>query len=191
MRKRIFLTCFLFLITACAYLGYVKDPFVDIPNFYKVDHRLWRGGYPSEAGLQELQEQGVGTIINLCGETDELIKEKIFAKSHDIKFYQLPMSVYQRPEDSQVLKFLEIVLTPENQPVFVHCRSGRDRTGAMVAVYRVIAYHWGPKEAYKEAKRLGFWPYHGEGELKNFIHQLKDKTIYFEKGKELIDEEQN
>ncbi|MCD6402534.1 hypothetical protein J7L36_01625 [bacterium] len=55
-------------------------------------------------------------------------------------FYNIPLSVYKKPTDKQVIKFLKIVLDKKNQPVFLHCESERERTGAFVAVYRVIVY---------------------------------------------------
>lgn len=168
-------------VTGCGYLSYLKDPFVDIPQFVQVDERLYRGGAPNEAGLRLIKEKGIKTVISLQGVSDTQQAEKELVESLGMKFVSLPMSVDERPGDEAILTFLETVLTPDDAPVFVHCASGRDRTGAVVAVYRVTFNEWGPKEAYKEAKKYGFWPYKGEYALKNFIHQLKDKKIYFEK----------
>ena len=187
MRKAI-LWLSLFFICGCAYLGYLKDPFVDIPNFYQVDHAVYRGGQPNQDGLKKIKSLGIKTVISLRGENEESSQERELVKALGMNFYNLPMSVYKRPEDDQVIAFLEIVLNRDNQPVFVHCTSGRDRTGAIIAMYRVLVSGLTIKQAYKEAKRLGFWPYRGEAELKNFIHQLKDKRIYFEKVKEIKDE---
>lgn len=184
MKKNIIWLSLLF-ISGCAYLGYLKDPFVDIPNFYQVDDILYRGGQPKQEGLKRLRSLGIRTVISLRGENKELFQERESVKALGMNFYNLPMSVYKRPSDDQILTFLEIVLDKENQPVFVHCEAGRDRTGAIVAMYRVVVSGLTIKQAYKEAKRLGFWPYRGEvPELKNFIHQLKDKGIYFKKAKE-------
>ena len=186
--KKIILGFSLFFICGCAYLGYLKDPFVDIPNFYQVDDILYRGGQPSQEGLNKLVSLGIKTVISLRGANEEQLQEIKLVKVLGMNFYNLPMSIYERPSDDQVLTFLEIVLTKDNQPVFLHCTSGRDRTGAMVAMYRVLVSGLTIKQAYKEAKRLGFWPYRGEAELKNFIHQLKDKRIYFEKAALLLNE---
>jgi protein tyrosine/serine phosphatase len=184
--KRIILGLSILFISGCAYLGYLKDPFVDIPNFYQVDDILYRGGQPNQEGFKKLKSQGIKTIISLRGEDEELNQERQLAEALSINFYNLPMSVYKRPSDEQVLTFLGIVLNKDNQPVFIHCTSGRDRTGAIVAMYRVVVSGLTIKQAYKEAKALGFWPYRGEvPELKNFIHQLKDKKIYFQKAREL------
>jgi len=60
------------------------------------------------------------------------------------------------PEDEDVLAFLRIVTDPANQPVFVHCREGEDRTGMMVAVYRMVVQDWPKDKAMAEMKRMGF-----------------------------------
>ncbi len=185
MFKKLFFCLSLSILCGCAYLGYLKDPFVDIPNFYQVDEILYRGGQPNQEGWNKLKSLGIKTVISLRGKDGESLQEEELVKSLGMQFYNLPMSVYKRPTDKQVIAFLEIILTKDNQPVFVHCSSGRDRTGAMIAMYRVLVSGLTIKQAYNEAKRFGFWPYRGDAELKNFIHQLKDKKIYFETVEEL------
>ena len=41
------------------------------------------------------------------------------------------------PENEDVVRAMKVILTPEYQPVFVHCQAGKDRTGLFVAVYRI------------------------------------------------------
>ncbi len=183
--KIISICLILIFISGCAYLGYFRDPFVDIPNFYQVDEKLYRGGQPKPAGFQKLKSLGIKTVISLRRKNEKTYNEENTLKNLGINFYNLPMSVYTRPSDEQILSFLETVLNKNNQPVFLHCESGRDRTGAIVAMYRVVISGLTIKQAYKEAKNMGFWPYRGEAELKNFVHQLKDKKIFFEKTQEL------
>lgn len=173
------------LISGCAYLNYVKDPFTDIPNFHKVTETLYRGGQPKNTGFENLKKIGIKTVLSLRRETNESNSEKSLISGLEMNFHNIPLSIYKRPTDEQSLQFLEIILNPKNQPVFVYCKSGRDRAGAMIALYRVVVEQKGPKEAYKEAKNFGFWPYRGTNELKTFIHQLRDKKIFFIKAKEL------
>jgi len=185
MKKFIFLT--FILIFGCTYLRYLEVPWVDIPNFCQVDERIFRGGRPTKEGFKKLKLLGVKTVVSLRGEDKATLEDRKIATELGFKFYNIPLSVYRKPTDKEVIRFLEIVLNKENKPLFVYCQSGRDRTGAMIALYRVVVCNWQPKQAYKEAKRLGFWPYYGDAELKKFIHQLKDKKIYFKKAKELLD----
>jgi protein tyrosine/serine phosphatase len=180
--KRIIPLCLFFIIlSGCAYLGYLKDPFTDIPAFSSVNERLYRGGYPKPAGYARLRAMGIKTIINLSNDTGKRYAyEQKIAQEYGINLIRIPLSVYEWPEDEKVLTFLKAVLAPENQPVFVHCTSGRDRTGAMIAVYRVVVEGVTIKNAYKEAANHGFWPYKGEVVLKKYIHQLKDRKVFFE-----------
>ncbi|HIE43548.1 MAG TPA: hypothetical protein EYP78_01965 [Candidatus Omnitrophica bacterium] len=174
------------LIGGCAYLTYLQHPFTEIPNFHQVDEYLFRGGRPKEEGFRKLASLGIKTLISLKEDERKIGQDKRRASGLGFKFYNIPLSVYKMPTDNDVFKFLEIVLNKENQPVFVYCSNGKDRVGAMVALYRVVVCGWQPKQAYKEAKHFGFWPYYGEAELKKFIHQLKDKKIYFEKAREYL-----
>jgi uncharacterized protein (TIGR01244 family) len=177
---------FFIVLYGCSYIGYLKDPFVEIPQFHKVNENLYRGGQPTEEGFKKIKSLGIKTVISLRGENEELHQEKVLINALGMNFFHIPLSVYRRPTDTEVLQFLEIILTKENQPVFIHCESGRDRTGALIALYRVVVDGWSIKTAYTEAKKYGFWPYRGKTpELKNFIHQLKDKPLYFKKAKEL------
>ena len=130
-------------------------------------------------GLSRLKSMNIKSIINFQQDSDDVRNERIMAEAFGFNFYHIPLSVNERPADKQVLQFLDIVMTRGNLPVFVHCSDGRYLTGAIIAMYRVVVEAWTIKEAYQEAKALGFWPYRGETEMKFFIHQLKDKDAYF------------
>ena len=43
-----------------------------------------------------------------------------------------------------------------NSSVFVHCQYGADRTGAAVAVYRVVVLGWTKDDAIAEMDKFGF-----------------------------------
>lgn len=168
------------LALGCSYAGYLKDPFTDIPAFAQVNATLYRGAAPKPEGYERLKALGVKTLICLRNKPKWIERERQAALDHGFAFVNIPLSVYTWPDDELVLKYLETILSPEAQPVFVYCSNGRDRTGAMIAVYRVIVEHRGPKEGYREALRYGFWPYRGEVVLKKYIHQLKDRKVFFE-----------
>jgi protein tyrosine/serine phosphatase len=52
-------------------------------------------------------------------------------------------------------RILRILGDPESGPVYVHCRRGSDRTGAVIACHRIVNEGWTAEEAIAEARKLG------------------------------------
>jgi hypothetical protein len=144
-----------------------KDPNVNnIMNFKKVNDGLYRGGLPSKDNLAGLKALGVKTTVTLMGEVpvfDTVLveREKLWAKSVGIKFIQCEVPTGKvpfsgKPTAQIAADFLKVITDPANQPCFVHCLHGRDRTGTMVAVYRMTYDHLTNQQAFDEMKTFGF-----------------------------------
>ena len=128
----------------------------DLPNFYIVNSNLYRGGQPTEAGVRKLAQMGVKTIIDLRGADERAETEANWAQSAGVKFVNIPLNNWFGPKDAQIEKALSVINAPENQPVFVHCKRGADRTGTVIAVYRIANEGWTAKQADSEAEKFGF-----------------------------------
>jgi tyrosine-protein phosphatase SIW14 len=59
------------------------------------------------------------------------------------------------PESGQIAKVLGVINDGSAGPVFVHCRRGADRTGTVIAVYRISHDGWANGRALAEARSLG------------------------------------
>ena len=125
-------------------------------HFYQVDPHLYRGGQPTPEGFRRLADMGIRTIVSLRaqGKTHRA-EERQLVESLGMRWVSLPMRSYWRPTDAQVQAFLEVASDPARQPVFVHCQKGEDRTGSLVAAYRIARQGWTPEEAYTEALAMG------------------------------------
>ncbi len=127
----------------------------ELPNFFKVSERLYRGGQPKTGGVKKLAEIGIKTIINLRG-TDEMTRaEEAEAKAAGLSYFNIPMPGLSRPTHEQISRVMEIVNAQESGPVFIHCKRGSDRTGTVVAIYRILRDGWTADKALTEAKRFG------------------------------------
>ena len=62
----------------------------------------------------------------------------------------------ETPNDNEVDDILAKMGDPSLQPVYVHCTEGVDRTGLIIALYRVIEQGWAPKDAHDEMMAHGF-----------------------------------
>jgi tyrosine-protein phosphatase SIW14 len=126
-----------------------------LPNFHQVNEQLYRGGQPLTGGMKEVAARGIKTVINLRGENEDTRAEEVEAKAAGLRYFSVPLPGYGRPKDEDVERVLAIINDPQNWPVFIHCRHGEDRTGTIVAVYRISRDGWSSEQAKKEARRHG------------------------------------
>ncbi|GEM_PF-696296 len=129
-----------------------------INNFDVVSQGLWRGAAPSQQGMANLAQSGVKTIVDLRMAGQGAQQESQQAKQLGIKYFHIPLG-FKGVSLPKMAQFLNIVDNPVNQPVFVHCRYGADRTGALVAIFRVLREHWTFAQAYSEMKSHHFKPW--------------------------------
>ncbi len=129
-----------------------------IPNFQKVSDTLYRGGRPTEQGLQYLKTSGFKTIINLENDTKSIAYELIVAKKIGLQLYSSPLSWQKAPDDKQINNILAALQNPQMYPIYVHCHYGMDRTGLVVGLHRVFAQKWTAPAAYNEMLKYGFHP---------------------------------
>ncbi len=140
-----------------------------MPNFYQINSKLFRGGQPTDLGLRDLKEKyDIKTIVYLRGKGDKAEKERKLVEAAGMKFINVPLHNWFRPKQSQIEKAIAEITKDENQPVFVHCKRGADRTGTVIAVYRMKFDDWNAKQAYAEAKKfgIGWW----QVWMKDYIH---------------------
>lgn len=140
---------------ALAALAQGEPSYAELPNFHQVNQQLYRGGQPKAGGLQKLKDLGVKTIVNLRGEDDHARAESEEARLLGLRYYSISLPEFSRPKNEEVQRALDIINASENQPTFIHCHHGRDRTGTIVACYRISHDGWTAEQAKDEARRYG------------------------------------
>lgn len=147
----------LVLLAALPLIGAAQNEkrYAELPNFHQINEHLFRGGQPHRGGMMILSGMGIKTIINLCGEGETSSSEEAEAKSSGLRYFNVPMSSWGRPSDEQVERVMALIDDQRNWPVMVHCRRGSDRTGAIIAVYRIQHEGWTAGQAITEAKKYG------------------------------------
>ncbi len=130
-----------------------------LPHFVRVDEGLYRGGQPSLEGVEALARMGVRTIVSLRRPSAAMDAERRLAERLGMRWVNIPVYAWWRPSRAQIQQFLAIARDPAQRPVFVHCRFGQNRSGMMVAAYRIVQQGWTPSHAYAEGLRLGMFPF--------------------------------
>jgi len=138
-----------------------------IKNFGCINSNFFRGAQPNAEGYKELAALGVKTVIDL--QMEGVSQEKQLVEDAGMKFVRIGMSDKESPSIDQAAEFMKIVSDSANQPIFVHCKGGRHRTGAMTAVYRIEHDGWSADKAFEEMKQFDFNYGMGHGPLKDFV----------------------
>jgi tyrosine-protein phosphatase SIW14 len=129
--------------------------YLELPNFHQVNAQLYRGAQPKPEGLAQLARLGIKTIINLRADDARAGGEEQAARALGLGYYKVPMLGIGRPKDAAAERALALINDPQLQPVFIHCKRGADRTGTIIACYRIRHDGWTDAAALAEAKRYG------------------------------------
>ena len=121
-----------------------------ISNAGKVSDFLYRGSQPHATGYRELQRLGVSIVVDLRSTASAEATENRAVESLGMRHVAIPSSGFFGPSDDQVATFLKLLRDNPAKKVFVHCYFGDDRTGVMVATYRIAEQHWTADQAYNE-----------------------------------------
>jgi protein tyrosine phosphatase (PTP) superfamily phosphohydrolase (DUF442 family) len=123
-----------------------------IPDFGEVTPTLYRGGQPKEHGFEALAKMGFQIVVDLRGDRDSEREEVTRLGMQYVSMYWQ----CSFPKDSIFADFITLIRANPGKKIFVHCRVGDDRTGMMVAAYRMAEEGWGAERAKKEMTTFGF-----------------------------------
>ncbi len=158
-----FIAAFFALLPAfAAHAQKPAAPPSDLPNFAVVEPGVYRGGAPTKEGLRKLKALGVRTIVDLRIEQKGQTEEAAAAKELGINRVRIRLG-REAPTKKQTTEFLSLMkaASPQN-PIFVHCQHGADRTGAMVGIWRGTHDNWAFDRTWTEMRKYGFKPYLSE-----------------------------
>ncbi len=135
--------------------------------------RVYRSGQLTADGLADAVHRfDIRTVINVQDDVPDPDVEKSFWRAGTVKESELcrrlgvryvwiapdlvPVKDSPRRRPQAVDELLRVLDDQTVYPVLIHCRAGLNRTGCLVAVYRMEFQGWSPMEAFQEMKDLGF-----------------------------------
>jgi protein tyrosine/serine phosphatase len=146
-----------------------------VPNFQKVDDHVYRGAQPADLGFKSLAKLGIKTIVDLREPGDRSRVEEQVVRAAGMEYVSVPMYGMETPSNEKVVKVLALLEDNSTGPVFVHCKRGADRTGAVIACYRMEHDRWKNDQALSEAKSLGMSFF--ERAIQRYVREFKPRTL--------------
>lgn len=123
-----------------------------VPNFGEVTPFLYRGAQPSPQGFQALAAMGVDIVVD--ARLSHKSSEKKVVTAAGMQYISIPWHC-MFPKDKAIAQFLAVLRDNPKKKIFVHCRLGDDRTGMMIAAYRMAVDNWTAEEAFAEMMHFG------------------------------------
>jgi protein tyrosine/serine phosphatase len=152
MERIVTVAAILLLLASCGHVQSASKQ-QETSRIVKVDEGIYRG--PRLDDLSELRSLKIHTILNLEDNLEAVHKESETAKQLGIVMISIPMSEIFRPKPADLLQAVKILEDRGPNAIYVHCLHGRDRTGFVVAAYKMIHYGWPVEKAYQEAVNNG------------------------------------
>lgn len=137
-----------------------------VGNWFQVSPELHRCEQPSAAGMRELAAFGIRTVVNLRAfhsDADE-------AQGTGLAIVEVPMDAGDLSYPELLAALRALLAAPK--PVAVHCWHGSDRTGTVVAAWRVAMQGWTPAAALDEMVAGGYGHHGMYGNLRALVLSL-------------------
>lgn len=122
-------------------------------NFYKISETVYRSEQPDAELIPGLKKNKINIVVNLRSRN----LDKTVLQNQSLQLVHIPINTWaiNRNDLLQVMQTIQMA-KQNNQRVLIHCYHGSDRTGASIAMYRIIFENWKVEDALNEMKHGGY-----------------------------------
>lgn len=147
----------------------IENSYLD--NFWKINDTIYRCEQPQKKDFGYLNNLGIRAVLNLrtC-HTD-----KRFIKNFNIVEYNVKMKAGNF-DDKEIIESIRAI-RDSPKPLIVHCWHGSDRTGVVIAMFRIIYQNWTKEQALLELQNGGYGFHPVFSNIKEYIKNVDVESI--------------
>lgn len=116
----------------------------EFDNLYRISDALYRSEQPSRAGFEKLDSINIANVLSLRNRVGDNFR----ARKSNVQLRRVKINSWRMSYEN-IVASLEIIRDAD-KPILVHCLHGSDRTGAVVAAYRMAFEGWSKEDAITE-----------------------------------------
>lgn len=122
-------------------------------NFYQISKTVYRSEQPNVLFIPQLKKYNIKNIVNLRNSTEDFA----ILDKNQFNLIHYPIDTWQINRND-LLKVMLAIGDAEKrgEKILIHCYHGSDRTGASIAMYRIIFQNWTIEQATQEMKHGGY-----------------------------------
>ena len=122
----------------------IKISVSKLSNLYMVNDSIYRCEQPDSLDFVLIHTIGIKSVLNLrVNYSDKDLIDGLPLYKYNVQMIPFNFG------DKEIVRAMKI-LKNSPKPVIVHCLYGSDRTGAVIAMYRIIFQDWTKEEALNE-----------------------------------------
>jgi len=127
---------------------FFKIDSLGLSNLYQIDEGIFRSEQPDKLDFVNLEKHGITEVLNLrYWHSDK-------KKTNKLILHRIPMRAGRIKEDD-VVQALKIIKNRKGN-LLIHCKHGADRTGLIIAMYRIVFQSWTKEQAIEEITKGNF-----------------------------------
>ena len=142
-----------------------------ILNLYMVDTGVYRCAQPDVNAFAELEQMGIQSVLNLR----YLCSDNKPASATGLTLLHVKMAASNCDWD-KVVESLRIIKNRKG-PIAIHCKHGSDRTGLVLALYRIVFQGWSKDAAIDELENGGYGFHTIYANIPSFIRNLDEAAL--------------
>jgi protein tyrosine/serine phosphatase len=139
------------------------------PNLHRVAANVYRSAQPEEAGFKALAlDPGIKTVVSLRA----FHNDTSMLQGTGIQLLRVPIFTWNIDTEDVVRALAAVRQAEAKGPVLLHCQHGADRTGLIMALYRVLYQGW-TKAAALDEMQNGHFGYHAVwGNIPRYLRRV-------------------
>ena len=144
-----------FEVRPAAWAQKVQFAVTGVPNLYRVNDTLYRSAQPDAEGFCSLQSIGLRAVLSMR----QTVNDVPLAAETNLTLARVPMKsryVAERNGAKVVQAMRDLRAGMQLGPVLIHCHHGADRTGLIVALWRILYENWTRQQAIDELIEGGY-----------------------------------
>lgn len=142
-----------------------------VNNLYMVDTGVYRSAQPDAAAFAELEQMGIREALNLR----YLYSDKTAAAQTGLTLHHVAM-IAGNCDWEKAISALRIIHKRQGA-IVIHCKHGADRTGLVVALYRIVFQGWDKERAIDELENGGYQFHPIYANIPSFIRNVNTDAL--------------
>jgi tyrosine-protein phosphatase SIW14 len=121
-----------------------------ILDLYVLNDSIYRSEQPGNIDFTLIESIGIKSVLSLR----EFHQDSDLINGFKLNLFNVKINPYYFG-DIEIVEALKI-LKNSPKPILIHCNIGGDRTGTVIAMYRIIYQNWTKEKAIQEMKEGGY-----------------------------------